>query len=94
MDELPEMLWAYRTIARTPTRETTFSLAYGNKAMVPVEIRMGSLRRKNYDSDESHLAKKKAPPPRGKATSFTTVAVVYQRHTVRSTPKSSQEDSK
>ena len=50
-DELPEMLWAYRSTAKTSTGETPFLLAYGYEAMVPVEIRVGSLRRDNYDSD-------------------------------------------
>ena len=51
VDELPEVLWAYRTTARTPIGETSFSLAYGYEAMVPVEIRVSSLRRENYDPD-------------------------------------------
>ena len=55
VNKLPEVLWAYRTTIRTPTRETLFSLSYGYKAMVPVEIRMSSLRRKNYNQDENHL---------------------------------------
>ena len=40
-DELPEVLWAYKTTTRTPTRETPFVLAYGYEAMVPVEIGAG-----------------------------------------------------
>ena len=51
-DELPEVLWAYRTTGRTSIGETPFSLTYGYEAMVPVEIRAGYLRMKNYDSDQ------------------------------------------
>ena len=51
MDELLEVLWAYRTITRTPTKKTLFSLAYGYEAIVPMEIGAGSLRRENYDLD-------------------------------------------
>ena len=29
VDQLPKVLWAYRTTSRTSTRETPFSLAYG-----------------------------------------------------------------
>lgn len=36
-DELPGFLWSYRTTARTSTGETTFSLAYGLEAVIPVE---------------------------------------------------------
>ena len=33
-EELPNVLWAYRTIARTSTRETPSQLAYGKEAVV------------------------------------------------------------
>ena len=46
MDELLEVLWAYRITVRTPTGETPFSLSYGFEAMIPVEIVMSLLRRK------------------------------------------------
>ena len=32
-DELPNILWAYKTIVRTPTGETSFKLAYGSDAV-------------------------------------------------------------
>ena len=48
-DNLPEVLWSYRTTARSTTGETPFSLAYGCEAMVPVEIGAGSLRRELFD---------------------------------------------
>ena len=48
-NKLLELLWAYRTSARTITGETPFSLAYKYEAMAPVEIGAGSLRRENYD---------------------------------------------
>ena len=37
-DELPSVLWAYRTTTRTPTRETPFRLAYGTEAVIPAEV--------------------------------------------------------
>ena len=54
-NELPEVLWAYRTTARTSTEETPFLLVYGYEVMVPVEIRVGSLRRENYDLDMNFI---------------------------------------
>ena len=50
-DELPEVLWAYKTTTRSTTGETSFSLAYRYKAMVPVEIGARFLRRDNYDPE-------------------------------------------
>ncbi|XP_075112531.1 uncharacterized protein LOC142182266 [Nicotiana tabacum] len=41
---LPGILWAYRTTAKTSTRETSFSLVYDAKALIPVEIGEPSTR--------------------------------------------------
>ena len=56
-EELPNVLWVYRTTARTPTGETPFRLTYGTEAMIPVEIGVSSTRRKvfNEESNDSHL---------------------------------------
>lgn len=35
-DELPNVLWAYRTTAKTQTGEMPFNLTYGTKAVIPV----------------------------------------------------------
>ena len=48
-EELPHVLWAYQTTARTSTGETPFFMAYGAEAMVPVEVGMSSHRRMSYD---------------------------------------------
>ena len=40
-DELPSVLWAYRT---TPTRETPFRLTYGADAIIPAEVGLTSYR--------------------------------------------------
>ena len=70
-DELPAVLWAYRTTARTPTGETPFSLTYGSEAMIPVEFGLPSLRYKwtneeinninlNYELDLLDLKREQA----------------------------------
>ena len=55
VDELLEVLWAYRTTARTPTVETLVSLAYDYEVMVPVKIRMCYVKRESYDLDQNTL---------------------------------------
>ena len=52
-DELPSVLWAYRTTVRTPTGETPFKLAYGSEAVIPVEVHMASHRVKEYQAEEN-----------------------------------------
>ena len=37
-DELHEALWAYRTTPQTPTGDALYGLAFGNEAIIPVEI--------------------------------------------------------
>lgn len=48
-EELPSGLWSYRTTAKTTTRETPFSLAFGTEAVIRVEIGLPSLRIREYD---------------------------------------------
>ena len=50
-EELPNVLWAYRTIARTPTRETPFRLTYGTEAVIPVEVGVTSISRKAFSEE-------------------------------------------
>ena len=48
-EELPSVLWAYRTTARTPTGETPFRLTYGNEAVILAEIGLTSYRVDNHN---------------------------------------------
>jgi len=38
VNELPLILWAYRTTSRVTTGETPFNLVYGMEALIPIEI--------------------------------------------------------
>ena len=51
--KLPNVLWAYRTTARTPTGETPFRLTYGTEAIIPVEVGITNIRREMFQ-DESN----------------------------------------
>ncbi|XP_023885755.2 uncharacterized protein LOC111997856 [Quercus suber] len=42
--EFPNILWAYRTTARTLMGETLFRLTYGTEAVIPVEVGLASIR--------------------------------------------------
>ena len=55
-DELPSILWAYRTTARTPTREMPFRLAYRSEAVIPAEVGLASYQVENNDKDENEKA--------------------------------------
>uniref|UniRef100_A0A2N9FT66 Uncharacterized protein n=1 Tax=Fagus sylvatica TaxID=28930 RepID=A0A2N9FT66_FAGSY len=51
-EELPSILWAYRTTVRIPTGETPFRMTFGSEAVVPVEIGLTSFRTLAYDGTE------------------------------------------
>ena len=53
-EELPQVLWGYRTTARTSTGHTPFSLAYGCEAMLPIEVEIPTIRTQIYDQDSNH----------------------------------------
>ncbi|XP_030933169.1 uncharacterized protein LOC115959011 [Quercus lobata] len=53
LEELPSVLWAYRTMTRTPTGETPFNLTYGRETVIPVEVGLTSLRREFFDEQNN-----------------------------------------
>ena len=55
-NELPSVLWAYRTIARTSTGETPFRLTYGADAVILTEVGLTSYRVQNYMEDKNEEA--------------------------------------
>ncbi|XP_075100628.1 uncharacterized protein LOC142176555 [Nicotiana tabacum] len=44
LELLPKVLWAYRTMQKTSTGETPYSLVYGTDAVIPIEVGEPSLR--------------------------------------------------
>ena len=54
--ELLSVLWAYRTMTKTPTGETPFRLPYGNEAVIPAEIGLTSYRVDNHDEGRNDEA--------------------------------------
>ena len=52
-DELPGVLWTYRTTVRTPTGENPFKLAYGSEAIIPIEVHMANHRVTMYQDKDN-----------------------------------------
>ena len=53
VDELPYVLWAYRTTQNTSTGKTPFYLAFGTDAVIPAEIEIPSHRTAYFDEAEN-----------------------------------------
>ena len=55
VEELPHVLWTYRTTHRRSTRETPFSMTYGAEAIIPLETGFPTSRTSSFnpsDNDE------------------------------------------
>ena len=55
VEELPHVLWTYRTTSRRSTGETPFSMTYGVEAVIPLESRFPTTRTSSFnpkDNDE------------------------------------------
>ena len=53
VEELPYVIWTYRTIPRKSTRETPFSMTYRAEAVIPLENGFPTMRTNAFTSDEN-----------------------------------------
>ena len=53
MEELPHVLWAYRTTPRRSIGETPFSMSYGAEAVIPIETGFPTLRTQSFNSSNN-----------------------------------------
>ena len=53
MEELPHVLWTYRTTPRRSTGETPFSLTYGTEAVIPLETGFPMTRTSSFNSKDN-----------------------------------------
>nr|KYP73559.1 Transposon Ty3-I Gag-Pol polyprotein [Cajanus cajan] len=56
VEELPEVLWAYRCTPQSTTKEPPFRLTYGADAMIPVEVGEPSFRRQHFHEESSNVS--------------------------------------
>ena len=54
MDELPHVLWTYRTTPRRLTRETPFSMTCGVKAVISLEFGFLTMRTDQFNVGENN----------------------------------------
>ena len=53
LEELSNVLWAYRTTTRTLTGETPFRLTYGTEVVIPVEVGITNIRQEVFHEDNN-----------------------------------------
>ena len=55
VDELPEVLWAYKTTTRKPTSISPFAITYGMEVIIPIEIGMPTIRTNVPEEENAKL---------------------------------------
>ena len=60
VEELPHVLWTYRTTPRRSIGETPFSMTYGVEAIIPLETGFPTVRTSSFSPSDNneHLKKK------------------------------------
>ena len=53
VDELPHVLWPYRTTSRKSTGETHFSMTYGSEAVIPLEARFLTMSTDEFENNRN-----------------------------------------
>ena len=59
VEELPGVLWAYRTTPRRATQETPFCLVYGSEAVIPVETSVATVWILDYEEANNEKLREK-----------------------------------
>ena len=60
IEELPHVLWTYRTTPQKSTGETPFSMTYGAEAVIPLENGFPTMRTSTFSSDGNDELLKKS----------------------------------
>ena len=53
VEELPHVLWAYRTTPRRSTGETPFLMSYGAEAVIPIQTGFPTLRTQSFNPNDN-----------------------------------------
>jgi hypothetical protein len=53
VEELPSVLWAIRTMGKTSTKQSPYSLVFGSEAVIPAEVRVKTHRSKEVQEEDN-----------------------------------------
>lgn len=55
LEELPDVLWAYRTTPRAGTGETSFFLAFGAEVVIPIELEIPNYQTTDFNQQDNEI---------------------------------------
>ena len=83
VEELPHVLWTYRTTPQKSTGETPFSMTYGAEAVIPLDNGFLTMRTSTFTSDENNELLKKNLDLVGEWRENAMVQLAYYQHKLR-----------
>ena len=83
IEELPHVLWTYRTTPRKSTGETPFSMTYGAEAVIPLENGFPMMRTSTFTLDGNDELLKKSLDLVEEWRENAMVQVVYYQHKLK-----------
>ena len=83
VEELPHVLWTYRTTPQKSTRETPFSMTYGAEAVIPLENGFLTMRTSTFTSDGNDELLKKNLDLVEKRRENAMVQLAYYQHKLK-----------
>ena len=83
VEELPHVLWTYRTTPRWSIGETPFSMTYGAETVIPLETGFPMLRTNAFTSDGNDELLEKSLDLIEKRKENTTVQLAYYQHKLK-----------
>ena len=83
IEELPHVLWTYRTTPRKSTGKTPFSMAYGAEAVIPLENDFPTMRTSTFTSDGNDELLKKSLDLVEERRENTMVQLAYYQHKLK-----------
>ena len=83
IEELPHILWTYRTTPRKSTGETPFSMTYGVEAIILLENGFPTMRTSTFTSDGNDELLKKSLDLVEERRENTMVQLAYYQHKLK-----------
>ena len=83
VEELPHVLWTYRTTPRKSTGETPFSMTYEVEAVIPLVNGFPTMRTSTFTSDRNDELQKKSLDLVEERRENAMVQLVYYQHKIK-----------
>ena len=83
VEELPHVLWTYRTTLQRSIEETPFSMSYGAEAVIPLETGFPTLRTQSFNSSNNDELLERSLHHIEERRESVTVQLVYYQHKLK-----------